>query len=80
MSSSVNLAAFAPSRCGHGHYIGLHGRSQVSWSPCECAGALAGDDPRRGHIQVKCMACEAEGRRVVYYDPPHSEDAGQPRP
>lgn len=71
----VDLAAFAPSRCGHGHYIGLRGRRMVSYAPCDCDGIRTDPRHRLGHIQVRCMACQAEGRDVVYYDPPHKDSS-----
>jgi hypothetical protein len=73
----VNLTDFAPSRCPHGHYIGRKGRRLTSWTPCDCAGAMAGDQPRRGHVLVRCVACQDEGRETVYSDP---QCARIPRP
>lgn len=69
--ASVNLTAFVPSRCDWGHYLGRGGRVIVGWEPCGCPPALA--DPARGygHIWLRCLACKADGRDTVFYDPPH---------
>ena len=61
-----------PVRCQHGHPWGP-GRVAVSWSPCGCAPARAGQPRGPGHLTVRCRA---EGCRSVWYKPRHDQ-AGQ---
>jgi len=69
----VDLTDFAPTRCERDHYIGRLGRRTTSWTPCDCPGVITDGTRGRGHIVVQCRACEDEGVRTVYYDPPHAE-------
>ena len=76
----MDLTAFAPDYCGQssandgrGHDLRVgRGNRRVLSFPCECQGIRSDPRKRRHHIQVRCAACQAEGRDVCYFDPPHT--------
>src|SRR5215472_14059044 len=59
-----------PGQCPAGHQWGP-GRVIVSWSPCDCPGALT--NPGRGH---QCVRCGTRGCTATWYTPMH----GWPEP
>lgn len=65
----VDLCAFAPDRCEHGHPLTGRGTRLNGWMPCACPTAQASG--RLGHQTVTCVACLDGGVSMVFYDPPH---------
>src|SRR5215467_8051194 len=59
-----------PPRCQAGHAWGP-GRVIVSWSPCDCPGAMT--DPGRGHQVVRCGE---PGCTSAWYRPRHGWPPG----
>jgi hypothetical protein len=82
--ASVDLTAFCPPACPHGHVLRYGGNSQgrfiphrmlVSWTPCDCP-ASRERGGTWGHVTVECTACERAGRKTAFYDPPCGAPAG----
>lgn len=66
----VSLFDYLPEYCPYDHLLGA-GRVVRGWQPCGCRPALAGR-AGRGHLWIKCRACEEHGHRTLYYEPPHA--------
>ncbi|MHB1430698.1 MAG: hypothetical protein ACYCVZ_01065 [Streptosporangiaceae bacterium] len=62
-----------PSQCPAGHPWGP-GLVIVSWSPCDCRGALS--HPGRGH---QCVRCATAGCTATWYRPRHGHPADPPQ-
>jgi len=76
--SRVDLTAFAPAACGHGHVLRYGGRKEVAFIPgraevsfvlCSCPAAAA-KPGASGHLEVLCAQCDREGRVTGWRDPP----------
>ena len=64
-----------PKHCPHGH--DLAGNQIAAWLPCTCSEVRKAQERRprgNGHLYIRCLACEAEGRDTVFYQPPHVEE------
>ena len=60
-----------PLQCPAGHQWGP-GRVIVSWSPCDCPGALS--HPGKGH---QCVRCGTRGCTAAWYTPKHGWPPGR---
>jgi hypothetical protein len=76
----VDLTAYCPPECPHGHILRyggredaafIPGRVQVSFTTCDCPPART-KGGSWGHISVECSACRGEGRVTRLLDPPCS--------
>jgi hypothetical protein len=69
----VPLFANRPERCPFGHPLAKGAPQRVGWTPCLCGPAREGAERGlgMGHLWVLCVACHADKRESMFYEPPH---------